>query len=137
MQSCFCSMMSLNKQIFWTRLLHLTVFLVKQYSSFTYVTIMSFCQVNWAIPFVDFRGPFRVGKFYINISCIWGLIFNNFNPKLCSLYTIFSSILMISSILSKLKSVSLLENGKCKEREGNFQFFPQRQMELKRGSNLQ
>ena len=58
-QSCFCSMMCLwrNMQIVWTKLLQLSVCLVKQYSSFIYVERMSFCLVNWAFPFVVFRGP--------------------------------------------------------------------------------
>ena len=46
-----------NIQIFWTKLLHLSVFLVKQYTSLIYVKEKSFCLANWVFPFVSPRGP--------------------------------------------------------------------------------
>ena len=66
-------------QIFWTKLLHLSVFLVKQYASFIYVKRMPFCLANWAFPFVGSWGPISCRKVEKNISCIWEL-------KLLSLY---------------------------------------------------
>ena len=39
------------------KLLHLSVFLVKQCTSLIYVKEKSFCLVNWAFPFVGPRGP--------------------------------------------------------------------------------
>ena len=45
-----------NIQIFWTKLLHLSVFLVKQYTIFIYVKRVSSCLVSWAFPFVGSRG---------------------------------------------------------------------------------
>ena len=49
-----------NMQIFWTKLLQLSAFLVKQYTRFIYVERMSFCLVNWEFPFP--REPFHAGK---------------------------------------------------------------------------
>ena len=57
-------------QIFWSKLLHLSIFLVKQYTSFIYVERMPFCLVNWAFPFMGSRFMQESCK---NISCIWGL----------------------------------------------------------------
>ena len=51
-----------NIQSFWTKLLHLRVFLIKQYTSLIYVKEKSFCLVNWAFPFVGPRGPFSRSK---------------------------------------------------------------------------
>ena len=48
-----------NIQIFWTRLLHHSVFLVKQYTNLIYVKEKSFCLFNWAFSFVGPRGPFH------------------------------------------------------------------------------
>ena len=39
-----------NKQIFWTKLLHLSVFQFKQYTSLVSVKKKSFCLINWAFP---------------------------------------------------------------------------------------
>ena len=51
-----------NRQIFWTKLLHLSIFLVKQYTSLIYVKEISFCPVNWAFPFVGRQGRFLRSK---------------------------------------------------------------------------
>ena len=43
--------------VFGSLLLHLSVFLVKQYTSFIYVEKMSFCLLNLEFPFVSSQGP--------------------------------------------------------------------------------
>ena len=72
-QSCF----AVWCQIFWTKLLHLSVFLVKQYASFIYVKRMSFCLVNWAFPFVGSRGPISCRKVGIIFHAYEGYIDEN------------------------------------------------------------
>ena len=57
----------LKKQIFWTKLLHLSVFPVKQYTSLIYVKKKSFCLINWAFTFVGPWGPISCSK-VANIS---------------------------------------------------------------------
>ena len=51
-----------NIQIFSVKLLHLSVFLVKQYTSLIYMKQKSFCLVNWAYPFVGPLGPISCSK---------------------------------------------------------------------------
>ena len=51
-----------NIQSFWNKLLLLSVFLVKQYTSLIYVKGKSFCLVNWALPFVVPKDPFHAVK---------------------------------------------------------------------------
>ena len=51
-----------NIQIFRIKVLHLSVFLVKQYTSLIYVKQKSFCLVNWAYSFVGPRGPISCSK---------------------------------------------------------------------------
>ena len=46
-----------NIQITWTKLLHLSVFFVKQYRSLIYVEEKSLCLFNWVFPFADPREP--------------------------------------------------------------------------------
>ena len=53
---------SRNIQIFRIKLLHLSVFLVKQYTSLIYVKQEAFCVVNWAYPLVGSRGPISCSK---------------------------------------------------------------------------
>ena len=62
---CFCNVMYFfwrDIQSLWNKLLHLSVFLVKQYTSLIYVKEKSFCLVNWTFPFVGPRGPFSCIK---------------------------------------------------------------------------
>ena len=54
-----------NMQIFRTKLLHLSVFLVKQFTGFIYVKQKLFCLVNWAYPFVGPPGPISFIKMHI------------------------------------------------------------------------
>ena len=51
-----------NIQIFLTKLLRLSVSLVKQHTSFIYVERMSFYLVKWAFPIVGSRGPILCRK---------------------------------------------------------------------------
>ena len=44
-------------EIFRIKLLHFSVFLVKQYTSLIYVKQNSFYLVNWTYPFVGPQGP--------------------------------------------------------------------------------
>ena len=46
-----------NIQIFWARLLHHIVFLVKQNTNLIYVNEKSFCLFNWIFSFVGPCGP--------------------------------------------------------------------------------
>ena len=51
-----------NIHIFRTKLLHLSVLLVKKYTSSIYEKGMSFCLVNWAFPFVSSWRPISCRK---------------------------------------------------------------------------
>ena len=71
---------------FWAKLLHLSVFLVKQYTNSIYVERMSFCLVNWAFPF-GFLGTHFMQESCKNISFTWGLqttlaVLANYNWRL-------------------------------------------------------
>ena len=69
-----------NIQIFWTKLLHLSVFLAKQYTSLIYAKKKSFCLVNWAFPLVSPRGPIlcrKVAKIFHSYEG-WYIIFSFF-----------------------------------------------------------
>ena len=46
-----------NIQMFWTRLLDFSIFLVKYYTSFIFVKEKLSCLINWALSFVSTRGP--------------------------------------------------------------------------------
>ena len=59
-----------NIQTFWTKLLHSSVFLVKQYINFIYVGRMSFCLVSWVILFVGSWRPIscrKAAKYFIHM----------------------------------------------------------------------
>ena len=71
-QAVFCNVMSLfeETQSFWTKLLHLSVDLVKQYTSLIYVKEKSLCLVNLAFPLWVPKNPFhavKLQKYFIHM----------------------------------------------------------------------
>lgn len=58
-----------NIKIFGIKLLNLSVFFVKQYTSLIFVKENSFCLVNWVFTFLGLRNLFHS----VNISCMWRL----------------------------------------------------------------
>ena len=75
-----------NIQSFWTKLLHLSVFLVKQYSSLIYVKEKLLLLVNWAFPFVAPQGPFlcsKLWKYFMDMR-----VNIEYFLRFCSLFTV-------------------------------------------------
>ena len=88
--SCFCNDVSFwrNIQIFWTKLLHLSVFLVKKYTSLIYVKKSHFVKLIEHFLLWVPQDPFHVGKLR---KCFMHM---SINDPLCwnsSFYSFYSS----------------------------------------------